>query len=142
LNPATLVRNPVMLLVWVGAAFTTVLAVAEPFLGGPGESGGTPVPPLFTAGIAAWLWLTVLFANVAESVAEGRGKAQAATLRKTRTSTMARRVVAGWDPSHGRGLVRRTSARRRRDRLGGRAHPGRRRHHRRHRHRRRIGDHG
>jgi len=96
LNPAALVRNPVMLLVWVGAAFTTVLAIAEPFIGGPGESGGTPVPAPFTAGIAVWLWLTVLFANVAESVAEGRGKAQAASLRKTRTSTMARRVV-GYD---------------------------------------------
>ncbi len=94
LNPAALVRNPVMLLVWVGAAFTTLLAIAEPFLGGPGESGGTPVPAPFTAGIAVWLWLTVLFANVAESVAEGRGKAQAASLRKTRTSTMARRVAA------------------------------------------------
>ncbi|MFB4354762.1 potassium-transporting ATPase subunit KdpB [Microbacterium sp. LS_15] len=93
LNPASLVRNPVMLLVWVGAAFTTVLAIAEPFLGGPAASGGTPVPAPFTWGIAIWLWLTVLFANVAESVAEGRGKAQAATLRKTRTSTMARRVV-------------------------------------------------
>nr|WP_231587711.1 HAD-IC family P-type ATPase [Microbacterium oxydans] len=89
-----------MLLVWVGAAFTTVLAIAEPFLGGPGESGGTPVPAPFTAGIAVWLWLTVLFANLAESVAEGRGKAQAATLRKTRTSTMARRVVG---PSTGSG---------------------------------------
>ncbi len=99
LNPAALVRNPVMLLVWVGAAFTTVLAIAEPFLGGPAESGGTPVPAPFTWGIAVWLWLTVLFANVAESVAEGRGKAQAATLRKTRTSTMARRVV----PSTGSG---------------------------------------
>ncbi|MFJ2370656.1 potassium-transporting ATPase subunit KdpB [Microbacterium sp. NPDC087665] len=96
LNPAALVRNPVMLLVWVGAAFTTALAIAEPFIGGPGESGGTPVPAPFTAGIAVWLWLTVLFANVAESVAEGRGKAQAASLRKTRTSTMARRVV-GYD---------------------------------------------
>ena len=93
LNPAALVRNPVMLLVWVGAAFTTVLAIAEPFLGGPADSGGTPVPAAFTWGIAAWLWLTVLFANVAESVAEGRGKAQAASLRKTRTSTMARRVI-------------------------------------------------
>ncbi|MER7446382.1 potassium-transporting ATPase subunit KdpB [Microbacterium sp. NPDC097977] len=93
LNPASLVRNPVMLLVWVGAAFTTVLAIAEPFLGGPADSGGTPVPAPFTWGIAIWLWLTVLFANVAESVAEGRGKAQAASLRKTRTSTMARRVV-------------------------------------------------
>ncbi|MDP3951524.1 potassium-transporting ATPase subunit KdpB [Microbacterium sp.] len=94
LNPAALVRNPVMLLVWVGAAFTTVLAIAEPFLGGPGESGGTPVPAPFTWGIAVWLWLTVLFANLAESVAEGRGKAQAASLRKTRRNTPARRVSA------------------------------------------------
>lgn len=93
LNPAALVRNPVMLLVWVGAAFTIVLAIAEPFLGGPVASGGTPVPAPFTAGIAVWLWLTVLFANVAESVAEGRGKAQAATLRATRTSTTARRIA-------------------------------------------------
>ncbi|WP_374316196.1 potassium-transporting ATPase subunit KdpB [Microbacterium sp.] len=93
LGPAALWRNPVMFLVWVGAALTTVIAVAEPFLGGPEASGGTDVPPGFTWGIAAWLWLTVLFANLAESVAEGRGKAQAATLRKTRTSTSARRVV-------------------------------------------------
>lgn len=100
LNPATLVRNPVMLLVWVGAAFTTVLAIAEPFLGGPASSGGTPVPAAFTWGIAIWLWLTVFFANVAESVAEGRGKAQAASLRNTRTQTMARRVVG---PSTGSG---------------------------------------
>ncbi|MFK3676981.1 potassium-transporting ATPase subunit KdpB [Microbacterium sp. NPDC090218] len=98
LNPAALVRNPVMLLVWVGAAFATVLAIAEPFLGGPADSGGTVVPAPFTWGIAVWLWLTVLFANVAESVAEGRGKAQAASLRKTRTSTMARRVV-GYEQS-------------------------------------------
>ncbi|MCT1366029.1 MULTISPECIES: HAD-IC family P-type ATPase [unclassified Microbacterium] len=100
LNPATLVRNPVMLLVWVGAAFTTVLAIAEPFLGAPASSGGTPVPAAFTWGIALWLWLTVFFANVAESVAEGRGKAQAASLRNTRTQTMARRVVG---PSTGSG---------------------------------------
>lgn len=100
LNPATLVRNPVMLLVWVGAAFTTVLAIAEPFLGGPASSGGAPVPAAFTWGIALWLWLTVFFANVAESVAEGRGKAQAASLRNTRTQTMARRVVG---PSTGSG---------------------------------------
>ena len=85
-----------MFLVWIGAAMTTVIAVAEPFLGGPEESGGTAVPFGFTWGIAIWLWLTVLFANLAEAVAEGRGKAQAASLRKTRTSTMASRV-AGYD---------------------------------------------
>ncbi|MBS1907514.1 MAG: potassium-transporting ATPase subunit KdpB [Actinobacteria bacterium] len=103
LNPATLLRNPVILLVWAGAALTTVLAIAEPFLGSDAtKSGGTPVPNGFTWSIAVWLWLTVLFANLAESVAEGRGKAQAATLRKTRTSTMARRVTrydAAADPA-------------------------------------------
>lgn len=94
LNPAAQWRNPVMFLVWVGAALTTAIAIAEPFLGGPESSGGTPVPSGFTWGIAVWLWLTVFFANVAESVAEGRGKAQAATLRQTRTTTTARRVTS------------------------------------------------
>ncbi|MFF5021462.1 potassium-transporting ATPase subunit KdpB [Micrococcus luteus] len=97
LDPREQWRNPVMFIVWVGAVLTTVLAIAEPFLGGPRDSGGSPVPWSFTAAIAAWLWLTVLFANLAESVAEGRGRAQAETLRKTRTSTMARRV-SGYDP--------------------------------------------
>lgn len=92
LDPAALWRNPVMFLVWVGAALTTVLAIAEPFQGAPSSSGGSDVPAGFTWAIAVWLWLTVLFANLAESVAEGRGKAQAATLRKTRTSTTAHRV--------------------------------------------------
>ncbi|GAA1656267.1 potassium-transporting ATPase subunit KdpB [Microbacterium flavum] len=105
LNPAALWRNPVMFLVWVGAALTTVIAVAEPFLGGPSESGGTPVPLGFTWGIAVWLWLTVLFANLAESVAEGRGKAQAGALRKTRTATAAR-LVAGYDAASDPGAER------------------------------------
>ncbi|MBF4461060.1 MULTISPECIES: potassium-transporting ATPase subunit KdpB [unclassified Rathayibacter] len=93
LDPRLLWRNPVMLLVEVGAALTTVLAIAEPFLGGPEPSGGSPVPVSFTAAIAGWLWLTVVFANLAEAVAEGRGKAQAESLRATRTSTPARRVA-------------------------------------------------
>ncbi|GAA3207205.1 potassium-transporting ATPase subunit KdpB [Microbacterium terregens] len=97
LNPAAQWRNPVMFLVWVGAALTTLIAIAEPFLGGPEDSGGTAVPFGFTWGIAIWLWLTVFFANVAEAVAEGRGKAQAATLRRTRTATLARRVIS-YDP--------------------------------------------
>ncbi|WP_294981812.1 potassium-transporting ATPase subunit KdpB [uncultured Microbacterium sp.] len=96
LNPAELWRSPVMFLVWVGAALTTAIAIAEPFLGGPQSSGGTPVPGGFTWGIAVWLWLTVLFANLAESVAEGRGKAQAQALRTTRTATVAHRV-RGYD---------------------------------------------
>ncbi|MEV7826884.1 potassium-transporting ATPase subunit KdpB [Microbacterium enclense] len=101
LNPAAQWRNPVMFLVWVGAALTTLIAIAEPFLGDPstgsGSAGGSAsgsLPFGFTWGIAVWLWLTVFFANIAESVAEGRGKAQAATLRKTRTTTSARRVVS------------------------------------------------
>jgi len=94
LDPRDQWHNPVMFIVWIGAVLTTALAIAEPFLGGPGTSGGTPVPGAFTWLIAVWLWLTVLFANVAESVAEGRGKAQADALRKTRTSTPAQRVVA------------------------------------------------
>ncbi|TDP93184.1 K+-transporting ATPase ATPase B chain [Leucobacter luti] len=104
LRPRDQVRNPVMLIVWVGAALTTALAIAEPFLGGPQASGGTPVPWPFTATIAVWLWLTVLFANLAESIAEGRGKAQANSLRQTRTRTIAHRVTdydATADPAAG-----------------------------------------
>ncbi|WP_285136801.1 potassium-transporting ATPase subunit KdpB [Microbacterium sp. lyk4-40-TSB-66] len=95
LNPAAQWRNPVMFLVWVGAALTTLIAIAEPFLGGPSTGSGSERLPFgFTWAIAVWLWLTVFFANIAEAVAEGRGKAQAATLRKTRTTTSARRVVS------------------------------------------------
>ncbi len=90
LDPRSMWRNPVMLIVEVGAAFTTLIAIAEPFIGGRDAS----LAPSFTAGIAAWLWLTVIFSNLAESVAEGRGKAQAASLRETRTSTIAHRVVS------------------------------------------------
>ena len=83
LDPRTLWRNPVMFIVEVGAVFTTVLAVTD--------------PSVFAWLITVWLWLTVVFANLAEAVAEGRGKAQAESLRKTKTATMARRVV-GWAP--------------------------------------------
>jgi len=93
LDPRSMWRNPVMLIVEVGAAFTTLIAIAEPFVGGRDAS----LAPSFTAGIAAWLWLTVIFSNLAESVAEGRGKAQAASLRETRTSTIAHRVVSRID---------------------------------------------
>jgi K+-transporting ATPase ATPase B chain len=96
LDPRQMWRNPVMFIVEIGAAYTTVLAIAEPFVGGAADSGGSAVPASFTWGIAVWLWLTVLFANLAESVAEGRGKAQAESLRKTRTSTTATRVT-GYD---------------------------------------------
>ncbi|HET9657110.1 MAG TPA: potassium-transporting ATPase subunit KdpB [Kineosporiaceae bacterium] len=83
LNPATLVRNPVMFIVEVGSALTTVFAIAE--------------PSVFAWTTTVWLWATVVFANLAEAVAEGRGKAQAATLRATRTSLTARRLVS-WTP--------------------------------------------
>ncbi len=92
MHPKQMWRNPVMFIVEVGAALTTLLAITEPFLGGAEESGGSAMAPSFTAWIAIWLWLTVIFANLAESVAEGRGKAQAESLRATRTSTIAHRV--------------------------------------------------
>jgi K+-transporting ATPase ATPase B chain len=92
LNPKDMWHSPVMFIVEVGAALTTVLAIAQPFLGEQ-KSGGSVASLAFTWAIAIWLWLTVLFATLAESVAEGRGKAQAASLRKTRTTTVANRVA-------------------------------------------------
>lgn len=97
LGPRTQWHNPVMFIVWVGAVLTTAVAVAEPFLGGPASSGGSPVPVSFSWIIAAWLWLTVFFSALAESVAEGRGKAQAESLRSTRSTTTAHRVT-GYSP--------------------------------------------
>ena len=94
LDPRLMWHNPVMFVVWVGAALTTLLAIAETVSGGPESSGGTDIPQAFTWAIAIWLWLTALFANLAEAVAEGRGKAQADSLRKTRTSTTAHRLTA------------------------------------------------
>src|ERR1700730_12960118 len=84
LNPRLMVKNPVMFVTMVGAALTTKgIFTAEPALRG------------FVAQLAIWLWFTVLFANFAEAMAEGRGKAQAATLRRLRTTTMARRLTNG-----------------------------------------------
>ena len=97
LNPKQMWHNPVMFIVEVGAAFTTVLAIAEPFLGGPASSGGSAVPATFSWGIAFWLWLTVLFANLAESVAEGRGKAQADRSEERRVGKECR---SRWSPYH------------------------------------------
>ena len=79
LNPATLYRNPVMFIVEIGAAFTTVIAIAD--------------STVFAWLTVVFLWLTVLFANLAEAVAEGRGKAQADALRRAKTDTIARRLV-------------------------------------------------
>jgi K+-transporting ATPase ATPase B chain len=85
LDPRTLIRNPVMFVVEVVAALTTLLFVRDLVTGGHGLG--------FTFQIIFWLWITVLFANYAEAVAEGRGKAQAATLRRARTETMAKRIT-------------------------------------------------
>ncbi len=86
LDPRTQVKNPVMFIVEVGSLLTTIIFFQE-VAAGAGR-------PLFTGQVAFWLWFTVLFANFAEAMAEGRGKAQADTLRKTRTETVANRVTA------------------------------------------------
>ena len=82
LDPRQMAKNPVMFIVEIGSVYTTLL-----FLQGLPKEGE---PHLFTGLVAAWLWFTVLFANFAEAIAEGRGKAQADTLRKTRSETSAR----------------------------------------------------
>ena len=74
LHPVTMMRNPVMFVVEVGSVVTTVLLIVERMHGEPGFG--------FNLQITLWLWFTVLFANFAEAMAEGRGKAQAATLRR------------------------------------------------------------
>src|ERR1700736_419836 len=91
LDPRTLWRNPVMFVVEIGAVWSTVLAVVN--------------STWFAWLIVFWLWLTVFFANMAEAVAEGRGKAQAETLRRARGETMARRLV-NWQPGAAASAVR------------------------------------
>jgi K+-transporting ATPase ATPase B chain len=89
LDPRVQIKNPVMFVVEIGAALTTYTAITS--------------PSIFNWTIVVWLWLTVVFANLAEAVAEGRGKAQAETLRRTKRETMARRLI-GWTP--GRAQIR------------------------------------
>ncbi|GAA1194108.1 K+-transporting ATPase ATPase B chain [Kitasatospora gansuensis] len=84
LDPRVMVKNPVMFVVEVGSVVTTVAAIAD--------------PSVFAWAITLWLWLTTVFANLAEAVAEGRGKAQAETLRRTKTDAVARRLV-NWPAS-------------------------------------------
>ena len=91
-DPRNMWHNPVMFIVWVGAAFLTLLGICQLFV--PSLAKGEPV--YFTWIVAIVLWATVLFANLAEAVAEGRGKAQADALRRTRTTTPAR-IVRGYD---------------------------------------------
>ncbi|MER6075724.1 potassium-transporting ATPase subunit KdpB [Streptomyces sp. NPDC001817] len=81
LDPRVMVKSPVMFVVWIGSVLTTVFSFQH-------------ASDWFGWTISAWLWLTVIFANLAEAVAEGRGKAQADTLRKAKTDTVARRLLA------------------------------------------------
>jgi len=90
LSPAAVAHNPVMFVVEVGSVLTT-LTVVRDLIARP--AGAAPL--WFTAWISVWLWITVVFANFAEAVAEGRGKAQADSLRKMRTQTPARRLREG-----------------------------------------------
>jgi potassium-transporting ATPase ATP-binding subunit len=88
LDPRIQIRNPVMFVVEIGALITTVAWFIQ-LLGGQPLGGGDE-PAWFTFTVSLWLWLTVVFANLAEALAEGRGRAQAATLRAMRTDTTAR----------------------------------------------------
>ena len=87
LNPRHMIANPVMFVVEVVAALTTVLFIRDLVTGAPHLA--------FAFQINLWLWFTVLFANFAEAVAEGRGKAQAASLRRTKTDAMAKLLDPG-----------------------------------------------
>src|SRR5881394_1709078 len=91
LSPRVQWRNPVMFVVYVGSIITTLLFIQA--LGGKGEA-----PAGFILAIALWLWFTVLFANFAEALAEGRSKAQAATLRGMKRDTVAKKLI---EPHHG-----------------------------------------
>jgi K+-transporting ATPase ATPase B chain len=86
LNPITLLKNPVMFVVEAGAALTTIFLIRDLAIGAAGTG--------FSLQIAIWLWFTVLFANFAEAMAEARGKAQADSLRKTKTDALAKRVAS------------------------------------------------
>jgi K+-transporting ATPase ATPase B chain len=86
LNPRQVAKNPVMFVVEVGSLLTTLLIIRDIIQGHTGNL-------LFTVQVALWLWFTVVFANFAEAMAEGRGKAQADTLRKAKTETIANRIL-------------------------------------------------
>ena len=89
LSPRAVIRNPVMFVVEVGAVLTTAQLIRDAFLAHPSA------PLWFTGWVTVWLWFTVLFANFAEAVAEGRGKAQAESLRRMRKDIEARKLVEG-----------------------------------------------
>src|SRR5882757_8078958 len=92
LNPRAMMKNPVMFVVEVGSLFTTLQLI---------RGVVRPVPGITNFGfelqITLWLWFTVLFANFAEAMAEGRGKAQADNLRKSKTETVAHRLLSNRD---------------------------------------------
>jgi potassium-transporting ATPase ATP-binding subunit len=88
LSPRLMVRNPVLFVVEVGSVLTTLLWLRDLAVPAAGSA-----PAWFTGTVSLWLWFTVLFANFAEALAEGRGKAQAAALRGLRQETMARKIV-------------------------------------------------
>jgi K+-transporting ATPase ATPase B chain len=90
LVPQHVIKNPVMFVVEIGSVLTTLILVRDLFAPTPGSQ-----PLWFTFNVSFWLWFTVVFANFAEAVAEGRGKAQAAFLRRMRQETTARRLVNG-----------------------------------------------
>jgi len=96
LNPVTLMKNPVMFVVEVGAAITTVFLIRDLFTGGTVTGGSIG----FQVQISVWLWFTVLFANFAEAMAEARGKAQADALRKTKTDVTAKRLTGAGQIEH------------------------------------------
>jgi potassium-transporting ATPase ATP-binding subunit len=104
LSPGKVIRNPVMFVVEIGSVLTTLIVLRDAI-----APTSWSEPLWFTASISLWLWFTVVFANLAEAVAEGRGKAQAASLRKMRTQTSARRLLS-WKPSEGFHPSPRTSA--------------------------------
>src|SRR5581483_8169026 len=90
LAPQYVIKNPVMFVVEIGSVLTTLILLRDLVAPAPGSR-----PLWFTASVSLWLWFTVVFANFAEAVAQGRGKAQAATLRKMRKEISARRLVDG-----------------------------------------------
>jgi K+-transporting ATPase ATPase B chain len=97
LDPRQVARNPVMFVVEIGSILTTLLIVRDVVVGNTGHF-------LFTIQVTLWLWFTVLFANFAEAMAEGRGKAQADTLRKAKTETVANLIVGNTGGDIGKGI--------------------------------------